>query len=343
MRRPGISLILSFYNQADWAEPIILSALSQATREPYEVIICDDGSTDELLKIVRELGAKRRDNIRYIWQPDEGFRLSRSRNNGIRCSQGDVLVFADGDMWLAPDFLDDHARAQQDRVLVCGLRWTVDPAEISAPLLRSGRFYKSLCSRQPDELEHRLQRRRHHSKQPWLACLGGNFSVRRSAEVFFDEAFEGWGSEDRDLACRLYQLGYRPKLLSSPNAIQIKTAASHWSNMDQEGVVAFLHNKLLLRRKFPGGEMSESLSLVEYCRYDAEGDQWVVVPERGGASVDAVLDEFGRWYAKRTPAKQQMESLTDSIARDSDLPGFSAASVVGDLGDRNASARGTRS
>jgi glycosyltransferase involved in cell wall biosynthesis len=288
--RPLISLVISIYNQAACARQVLRSAVRQTIGAPFEIVVCDDGSSDGYLEHLRSIAISDRIDIRYVWQPDRGFRLARSRNNAIRCSQADILAFVDGDTVLLPTFLEDHIAAHQTaRSLVCGARYSSIKSGLKLDdLLMSD--WASLPSP-----EHLRQRQWLHSSRPWMACLGGNFSVPNIPDVQFDEQFEGWGSEDRDLACRLFRSGLTPRLLQRPNAVHMKDAEECWTRMGCDGVVAFLLNKLKLRSKYPGGEMEPSLSLVRRCHLDAESKRWSIGDMRC-ASADEVLDQFERWY-----------------------------------------------
>jgi glycosyltransferase involved in cell wall biosynthesis len=288
---PQVSVILSVYNQAHWAASTLASAVAQELDVPFEIIVCDDGSSDGILETIGQFTAHSPIDIRYIWQPDKGYRLSRSRNNGIRCAQGRILVFVDGDTWLTPGFLNDHLRAHETPgSLVCGLRSTVvlpalpanSTVEISEDVLKKP---------QP---EHLKQQQWLTTDRPWMACLGGNFSVPNIPEVRFDEKFESWGSEDRDLAYRLYRAGLQPRLLPRPNALQLRLTGEHWSDMPHDQVVGLLWNKVYLAEKYPNGEMEPSLSLVRHCHLNA--GRWSIGPFREDVSVLEVFDTFKRWH-----------------------------------------------
>src|SRR5688572_12389836 len=110
---PQISLIVSCYNQNPWMDTVLSSAIAQDSATPFEILLCDDGSNDGVFETVRRLASSSDVDLRYVWQPDRGFRLSRSRNNGIRSARGSILVFVDGDTWLAPSFLHDHWNAHR--------------------------------------------------------------------------------------------------------------------------------------------------------------------------------------------------------------------------------------
>jgi glycosyltransferase involved in cell wall biosynthesis len=97
-RAPTVSVIIPAYNQAKFLRDAIESVVCQ-TYQDYEIIVVDDGSTDDTALIVAQY-AKR---IHYIFQENRG--LAGARNTGIRNAQGQYIALLDSDdMWM-PDFL----------------------------------------------------------------------------------------------------------------------------------------------------------------------------------------------------------------------------------------------
>jgi glycosyltransferase involved in cell wall biosynthesis len=88
-----VSVIIPAYNHAPYLRAAIDSALAQ-TYAPHEVIVVDDGSTDETPQILASYG----DRIRAIRQPNGG--VASARNAGIAAASGDYLAFLDSDdLW----------------------------------------------------------------------------------------------------------------------------------------------------------------------------------------------------------------------------------------------------
>jgi len=92
-RDPLVSVIVPCYNGAAFLEEALRSALAQSYSE-VEVLVVDDGSTDNSAEIARRFP------VRYIRQENRG--LSEARNAGIRESKGSYLVFLDADDRLKP-------------------------------------------------------------------------------------------------------------------------------------------------------------------------------------------------------------------------------------------------
>jgi len=92
---PRVSVIVPTYNRADWLADTVRSALSQ-THPPLEVIVVDDGSTDDTEAVARGLGGG--GPVRYVRQVNGG--VGAARNAGARLATGDLLAFLDcEDLW----------------------------------------------------------------------------------------------------------------------------------------------------------------------------------------------------------------------------------------------------
>jgi glycosyltransferase involved in cell wall biosynthesis len=92
-----VSIVIPCYNHAEFLKQAIESALAQSYSD-FEIIVVDDGSTDHTSEV-----AKRYSMLRYVYQENAG--RSAARNNGLRHSRGEFLVFLDADDRLLPNAL----------------------------------------------------------------------------------------------------------------------------------------------------------------------------------------------------------------------------------------------
>lgn len=110
-----ISVVIPLYNKEKSIATTLESVLAQSYTD-YEIIVVDDGSTDNSANVVRELenGKWKRvnDKIRLISQPNLG--VSSARNTGIMAAQGKFIAFLDADDLWAPNFLDTLAALMTD-------------------------------------------------------------------------------------------------------------------------------------------------------------------------------------------------------------------------------------
>jgi glycosyltransferase involved in cell wall biosynthesis len=93
-----VSVIIPTYNSAHFIEDAINGALSQ-TYPHVEIVVVDDGSTDNLHEVLKQY----EDKLRLIVQENRG--LSAARNTGIRSSTGEYLAFLDADDFWKPEKL----------------------------------------------------------------------------------------------------------------------------------------------------------------------------------------------------------------------------------------------
>ncbi len=99
-----ISAIIPAYNAARYISQAIESVLQQTYR-PIEIVVADDGSTDESAAI-----AKSYSEVRYVHQSNQG--PPASRNAGLERSSGDLIAFLDAD-----DYWPRHKLAEQNDYL----------------------------------------------------------------------------------------------------------------------------------------------------------------------------------------------------------------------------------
>jgi glycosyltransferase involved in cell wall biosynthesis len=99
-KAPLASIVIPCYNQAHFLPEAIESALSQ-THRPIEVIVVDDGSTDNTRDVVA-----RYPHVRYVRQKNRG--LGGARNTGFRVSKGEYILFLDADDRFTPDAAAAH-------------------------------------------------------------------------------------------------------------------------------------------------------------------------------------------------------------------------------------------
>ena len=102
------SVIIPLYNKAPYVAKAIESVLGQTYRN-FEVIVIDDGSTDQSLEEAKTFENK---SITIISQPNSG--VSTARNNGVKIAKYPYICFLDADDWWHPTFLEEMKRLITD-------------------------------------------------------------------------------------------------------------------------------------------------------------------------------------------------------------------------------------
>lgn len=118
----SVSVIIPTYNRADLVGEAVDGAVKQ-THAPVEVIVVDDGSTDDTAKVLEPYF----DRIRYIPQENRG--LAGARNRGILESRGEFLAFLDSDDACLPDWIEkvvDTFRRHPEAGAVASAEFEID-------------------------------------------------------------------------------------------------------------------------------------------------------------------------------------------------------------------------
>jgi glycosyltransferase involved in cell wall biosynthesis len=288
-----MSVIALTYNQADSLRFLLDALAAQVDPPPFEVVVTDDGSDCDNPRIIAE--AAQNLDVRYVWQPDRGFRAARARNNGIRESTGDLLLFLDGDIVIPPTFLRAHlALHDGSKKVVCGRRRHV--------LRKPG-----ILGTYGDALLETLKEASHEadaaqgfwSEGPyaWMAMNSFAFSVPRHEDVCFDERIEGWGSEDRELALRLFlSHGYRFVLPRQVEPVFHLVAPEVTSR--HEAIASAIRNKLYVLAKHGRDEAAPILEVMRFWKLDGDTGKWTTTTTPRPETIDDILAEASSWLGR---------------------------------------------
>lgn len=117
------SLIVAVYKDIE-ALSLILDALKTQTYKNFEVIVAEDGNSQEMKDFLSKIEDL---YIKHTTQEDIGIRKSRSVNNGILASSGEYLIFIDGDCIPYSTFIESHVKLAQEGFLLSGRRVNLGP------------------------------------------------------------------------------------------------------------------------------------------------------------------------------------------------------------------------
>ncbi len=189
-----LSVLVPTYNRRDQLGRKLASLAAQTlSKGAFEVIVCDDGSTDG----TREwLAGVRAPFALHVLTPTQKLGAARARNRCAERATGETLLFSDDDCLLAPRALEEHvqAHARFPRSVVVGR------LELPGALRKGNR-------KEPFERALSVG-----SRALWINATGANTST--PAWAFrqvggYDPRFVGYGGEDPHLALKLRALGLR--------------------------------------------------------------------------------------------------------------------------------------
>lgn len=188
---PGrVSVIVPVYNGQGTIRGTVERILAQ-TITPEEVVVVDDGSTDETAAVLASFGSQ----IRVLRQPNQG--PAAARNTGIRASRSQFVAMTDSDCYPEPDWLAALLSGFEDETVggTGGIVRGARPSLIGDYLDRIG-----LLDAAPDS----------SGEIPYV--ITANACYRRSALVeagLFHETFRRPGGEEAELGRRIRACGYR--------------------------------------------------------------------------------------------------------------------------------------
>jgi glycosyltransferase involved in cell wall biosynthesis len=195
---PTFSIIIPAYQAAGFVAEAIESALAQ-TWEPHEIMLCDDGSTDDLHGAVEPF----RGRIILLHRPHRG--AGAARNAGLYAASGDFIVMLDADDVYEPDRLSalgELAAARPDLDILS------TDAYLEHSGIRNGRFHESTPFAAGDQRLAILDR-----------CFVAWPALRRARVIEvggFDESGEIAPAEDWDLFARLILSGSKAGIVDQP-------------------------------------------------------------------------------------------------------------------------------
>ena len=201
------SLIITTYNRPSALKEILESVRRQSLL-PTEVIIADDGSSEETRQLILSEQASFPVPLYHCWQEDKGFRPSRNRNKAIALAKGEYIAIIDGDIVLHKHFIRNQQQYCRKGWLIHGSRvflnnsqtkkilkkgWTGIPAWQRIWIRGIKGLYFPLLSN--------LVSRRMHKIYGIRGCIISFWREDAYAINGYNEEFEGWGREDKRFFC----------------------------------------------------------------------------------------------------------------------------------------------
>ena len=227
------SIVIPVYNYAHSVERTIKSALSQ-THQPLEIIVVDDGSTDETKKTVEAI-AKEYPLVRYIYKENGG--VATARNRGIREARGEYICCIDADDAIHERYLEATVptlnKEKSVGITYTGLHAITPDGEglSSWPEGRPGSepdYDKQLHARASDNMRG--------LNQIPTCCVFRKEAWERTGGYKQRYAPLGAGAEDAELWTRIMSIGYGAKKTTDAGLFLYSHLTGRVSGKHAEGV-----------------------------------------------------------------------------------------------------------
>ncbi|MEF2074940.1 glycosyltransferase family 2 protein [Consotaella aegiceratis] len=253
------TVIIPTYNRRDLTSKSLDSLLLQEENtEPFEVIVCDDGSSDDTFEVLRS--KYRGLNLKYTYYPDHGYHVARARNMGIRLAEGEYCIFLDSGNIASSVLVKSHLavhRSSASKTAVIGHSYGNTAFSELDPLLAD------YADRSADEIiayASTVQKLADVRERLFRACKDNITGLSTTWGLFwgnvsmptesvrqvggYDEWYTSWGVEDIDLGLALKLSGHR--FVFSPDAVMLALPHRKDKNTRLESHaknIAHLHEK----------------------------------------------------------------------------------------------------
>lgn len=211
------SLIITTYNQKERLA-LVLDSVKNLALLPSEVLIADDGSTEDTKELIQSYQAHFPCPLKHIWQTDKGFRLSEIRNRAINAANGEYIIIIDGDMILDSHFIKEHLHFAKKGVFLQGSRVILNESttqnimdshakDAFSLAFKQGGFKAKRCVLLSSFIFNTSKiTSSFFDKKDFIKGIRGcNMSFFKTDCISingFNEAFIGWGREDSEFVAR---------------------------------------------------------------------------------------------------------------------------------------------
>ena len=203
---PRVSVILPSYNACSYLAGALNSVIAQ-TYSDWEIVLVDDGSTDNSRALADEYSRRLSDRLHYIYQPNKG--LPAARNTAIRNARGELFALLDADDTWLPDRLIEGVAVMDQDPQVGLVHGRVIRVDIGGGFLDAPEYNPKYLA---GHIAHFIYTRRAHIQCPTVL-------FRRSCVNMVGDFDEKMRSvEDRDLWFRIAErceVAYIDKVLAS--------------------------------------------------------------------------------------------------------------------------------
>jgi glycosyltransferase involved in cell wall biosynthesis len=237
---PAVSVIIPVYNGARTIRDTVECVLRQSLR-PFEIIIVDDGSTDNTREILKSFRS------RIVYLPKQNGGPASARNLGVKFAHGEYVAFTDSDCLPDRDWLSNLMRGF-DHPRVGGVGGVIRNVRSNL----TGEYVDVIRLLDPEADQH--------GEIPYLITANACFRPEALLKAgLFDERFLKPGGEEAELCLRIKELGYRFNF--ADNAVVLhhhrQTTVSLLKTLANYGEGAYLIGKIR-----PGRRIENPLRLL---------------------------------------------------------------------------------
>lgn len=267
-----IAVIVTTYNRPD-ALAAVLEGYLEQTDLDFELLVADDGSTEQTSEVIKQFQARASFSIRHVWQEDIGFRAAAIRNRALASTDAEYIIFTDGDCVPPASFVDCHRMLSEAGYFLAGNRLMLT-SDFTAQILRENlpiHFWTIknwLAARRRGQIQRLLPLirlpglglLRKLTPRRWQGAKTCNLSAFRTDLLKvngLDESYTGWGLEDSDLVIRLIRAGiYHKSARFSVPLFHLWHRENDRSNLEE--------NKLRLEAALQATHIRASLGVDQY-------------------------------------------------------------------------------
>ena len=221
--KPEASLIISTYNWPEALELSLRSIMAQSV-QPAEVIIADDGSDEHTKVLIDKFKAEFKIPLIHIWHEDKGFRKTIVLNMAIARAKSEYIIQIDGDIIAHRRFVEDHLKFAKNNSFVRASRAYVNEST-TRDIIQHKRYKIQAFSKGITNVLSVL-------RIPALWPLFETSYKNKGEEVYeihgcnmaywkkdviavngYNELFNGWGPEDKELIARMMNRGIQKRFI----------------------------------------------------------------------------------------------------------------------------------
>lgn len=213
------TLLIATYNWPEALDLVLQSVLNQSQLTD-EVIIADDGSTNETKVLIDSFKTKFEIPLIHIWQKDEGFKKAHILNKAIAKASGEYIIQVDGDCIMHSHFVKDHLQFVQDDTYLFGSRVNIQKDYLDTLFktkqITFSAFSKGIKKRTRAlhiPMLSQLYKPNAEFSSKFRGCNTSYFKKDFIAVNGYNEDITGWGREDSELVLRMHNNGLQARRL----------------------------------------------------------------------------------------------------------------------------------